>query len=502
MSLKIAKENIDELVDRSIRHLMEEYREISDSYGWHQYLGSEKIGNIANAQALLIFRYFDRQFDNKVKVLETLRNNQLKDKNDIKIDGGWTYRTNYTSAPTTECTCWTLSALTRELDSNDEVINKGINWLLNNHPNSDKDLGWGSVKEDIPRTYATCLALRILKRYGRQNTEEFKRALSWLKNAKNKDGGWGDNEKNESTITHTAHSVITLISCGYKKDSSIVDDACSWLLAQYEDHENWIDIQNGGLLELLDFEGKRISYYHYSVPWVLVALLKCDRLNTSQFFTSFKELIDSEDGGNWIHPFLMNQKYHTIWSKHDCLLAIYNLKKGCPDWDSLKSIKLKGDNVVYDCKDDSGFFNWVKNKFFFNLRGNSNQKPKSEERKISWWIIAVVIGIIAIIIKVILDYKPNWIDKVLIGICVTVLVLYFNPKRRYFKASLSIISILGAFKLFSMEKISANISGKFEGSIFSGVISFISEEPDPLLYIVLGILAAVCLILDFKERSV
>ncbi len=498
MSLKIEKGNIDELVDRSIRHLMEEYREISDSYGWHQYLGSEKIGNIANAQALLIFRYFDRQFDNKVKVLETLRKNQLKDENDIKIDGGWTYRTNYTSAPTTECTCWTLSALTRELDSNDEVINKGINWLLNNHPNSDKDLGWGSVKEDIPRTYATCLALRILKRYGRQNTEEFKRALSWLKNAKNKDGGWGDNEKNESTITHTAHSVITLISCGYKKDSSIVDDACSWLLAQYEDHENWIDIQNGGLLELLDFEGKRISYYHYSVPWVLVALLKCDRLNTSQFFTSFKELIDSEDGGNWIHPFLMNQKHHTIWSKHDCLLAIYNLKKGCPDWNSLKSIKLKGDNVVYDCKDDSGFFSWVKNITFFK---KTNPKPKSEERKISWWIIAIIASIIAIIIKIILDFKPNWVDEILIGSVVGMIVLLFNPKRRYYKAFWTSMTLLSSISLIPAFNISANVDTTSFGKLEKFLFKLIIDDPHPIIYIVLGCVALVCLLLDYYERK-
>lgn len=500
MSHKISKKDIDDLTNRSIKHLLEEYREISDNFGWHQYLGSEKIGNIANAQALLILQYFKREFSNKHKVISTLKKSQFKSDSSLELHGGWTYQTNHTSSPTTECTCWTLISLQTELDRDDETIVSGLDWLINNHLDCEKDNGWGCIKTDISRTYATCLALRTLQMYGKNQSDAFKRGYSWLKNSKNADGGWGDTERNESTITHTAHAIITLIECGLEKDSCTIKNACSWLLKQYDENEKWIDIQNGGLLELLDFSKNRISYYHYSLPWVLVALMECDQINSSNFFLSFKELKDSEIDGNWNHPYLLNQKYHTIWSKHDSLYAIKRFSQTCPNWDNVKSISLRKNNVSFNYKDSGkNFLNSILN---LPIASSNNSEEKiNDTNGNKWWLIAIICGIIAIIIYSVLRSNPTWIDEFLIGFGVVIFVLLLNPRRRFYKAFWSTMTILSSLILIPAFDLKAEVNiesfGRFEKFLFNLIV----KDPHWAIYLTLGLIAIVCLIIDYFERK-
>lgn len=185
---KIKVTSIEEIIKQALNNIKLHYRTIGDKNGWHQYLGSNKIGNIATAQALILLNTCKEDFDNKQDAYKYLISNQGKNLSDLRIHGGWSYVTNFSELPTTECTSWVLLAL-YEKYQNEIVTKNGIEWLLNNHDNSKVDNGWGVLRSDIPRVYSTSLALQALSKYGYSNTKEFKSGLNWLLNSQNTDNG-------------------------------------------------------------------------------------------------------------------------------------------------------------------------------------------------------------------------------------------------------------------------------------------------------------------------
>lgn len=322
--VKIKTLEINEIVDQSISHLLEDYREIKTHNGWHQKLGSDKIGNIANAQGLLLLDYFKKEFSNKHLVIETLKKTQFKD-TDPKKFGGWGFATNYSKAPSCDCTSWVLLALLNELTPNDKTILDGIEWLKQNTSIKDGNKAWGPIAESEIRTYPTSLALRVLKKARLTNETLFKESLSWLKNTQNPDGGWGENDKIGSTITHTSHAIVTLMECGIETKSPLIIKGCNYITENFNQNDCWLDNENGGLMESVDINDngdfQRVSYYHFSIAWAITALVKANKLDIKAAM-AIDHLIKNNEHGNWKHPYLASKNYYTIYTKHDAMLSL------------------------------------------------------------------------------------------------------------------------------------------------------------------------------------
>lgn len=464
--------SIEHIIYSSISHLIEEYREISGEAGWHQYLGNDKIGNVANSQALILLQKCNFKFDKKQKVIDTIISNQFASENDPAINGGWSYKSNYNDAPTTECTAWVLLALNEEIESNSTAVLKGLKWLKTNHLDNCSDMGWGSIKGDVSRVYSTCLSLQVLSKYNESESEEFKRGINWLKNAKNIDGGWGETKGSSSKLTHTSHAIITLLECGIPIDSTIIKNATRWILAQFQETDNWYVNQNIGWREHLEFDNRRITFYHYSIAWIIIALQATNNTNSHQYKFLLNELLLAEQDGNWIHPYLKSEPQKTIWSKHDALLAIKYHQQNISAKVTLKI---------------------PENKY--------NRKTHWKNLFSNWFIISFVVAILALTLTKLVTFYPNLIDEVLILSVVFIFVYLKNPIKRYFRIAQTLIALLASLLILpnyklEFEKLVADSTGMehFIFQILTGDIHFI-------VYVIIGGLIALTFILDYKTRN-
>ncbi|MFH1941168.1 MAG: prenyltransferase/squalene oxidase repeat-containing protein [bacterium] len=221
---------------------------------------------------------------------------------------------------------------------------------LANHPTEQKsDLGWGSIKYDEPRVYATALALRVLSRGNYKKTPQFIKAKNWLMMTRNEDGGWGEMKGSPSTFLHTAHTLIALSNCGIDPRTEILSKGCDWLLNLYDPSNLWNDFNLGGLMEYVDISAQltqRVTYLHFTTPWVINALIKCKRINTIQVFKGINWIVDNCHNGYWDHPYLVSMKNKPMWAIHDSLLALKNFQAIFPHWDEIKQVILQNGEIT------------------------------------------------------------------------------------------------------------------------------------------------------------
>lgn len=372
-NISVDKDSVEKVIIKAFGNIKSYYRDGQN--GWHQFLGSNKVGNIATAQALLCYDYHNKEFLNKSKALQTIIKNQFTSP-EKAIDGGWAYATNGSFLPSTEPTCWSLLAILDNSDSG--AINKGINWLLGNHPNSEiEDLGWGSTKIDKPRVYSTALAIRVLNRANNTDNQQFIKAKSWLLSAKNKDGGWGETIGLPSSIVHTAHALIALHQCNIS--SEILEKGCNWLLNQIISDEFWENQANKEQIEYIDITHplestptkQRIVYVHFPVPWAISSLISCNMTNQIQVFKGINWIIENCPNGYW-ESFEKNTGKTTMWSVHDLLMALKDLKSIFPHWESISKIIVSKSGNVKTETHKSGLSltsvkNYIKNKIAITL---------------------------------------------------------------------------------------------------------------------------------------
>lgn len=470
---KKSSTEISKIAEFSIEKLIESYREIDHQSGWHQYLGNSKIGNVANAQALLISQYFDHSFDKKNKVLQTLIANQF-DQEEIELNGGWSYKTNLTDYPTTECTSWVLLAFFKELDPKENTIKFGIQWLLNNQKKSSLDTGWGSIKDDYPRLYPTSLALRTLNKYNQQKSYQFQKGLNWLKQSVNSDGGWGSNPNEKSDLTHTSHAIITLIECGISKNSKIVKEAIEYLVKNIDVNKNWANLSNLGHRKDLEILDKRITFYHYSLAWIIIALNLTEKNNSKEYEILISQLIEEEIDGNWKHPFLNDSRFPTIWSKHDALKA-------------LKLHQEKISNVIKASKQKSKLKSTTTKKLYTN-------------NDLKWALLSLLISVIALVIIKFIVIYPQYIKETLFILFLFILIYLRNPVKRYWRIAQSIFSLIVGLSI--VPAMSLDLKGEVQdyNGISNFILNFILKETNSTVFIVLGIMFIFSMILDYLER--
>ena len=415
-------EKLERVLQKSLIYIKDNYRVIGNKHGWHQFLGTNRIGNIATAQALLCFWYCQQDFNERNLALDTLLENQFSTAGDILRGGGWAYVTNVNDIPTTESTCWTLLSLLKinnDLVKVKRSVMRGIQWILANHQHGNgDDAGWGSTKFDPSRIYPTTLALRVLKESDCTNNPQYQEALAWIKNARNlNDGGWGEIKGAPSTHLHTAHTIITLLECGLSLESEIIQKAVDRLLDCFDEKNLWNDFNIGGLVELMDVRAptdspRRITYYHFTTPWVLTALIKSGRLQHTAVFKAVNWLLESWRGGYWDHPFLSYMSNKPIWAIHDALLALSTFKSKFTNWQDIEEISLEKNQLVIKGKNKRGYLSSIIKRFIFNkITLGCTVVIFASITLISFRIVTVSKGIWGIILPLIITVIANLLTR-------------------------------------------------------------------------------------------
>ena len=141
----IYKRTIDNVIDLLTDTLSNNQRRIGGDRGWHQHIGTKKIGVPASAIALLHYKYLGKDCPMQEEVLTFIKSKQNQ-------DGGWPYISNTQSISNTESTCWALLALNEYQGTKEtKLIDNGVEWLIGIKCRDKNDSGWPFVKGDEPR---------------------------------------------------------------------------------------------------------------------------------------------------------------------------------------------------------------------------------------------------------------------------------------------------------------------------------------------------------------
>ncbi|PWG79284.1 phosphorylase family protein [Pararcticibacter amylolyticus] len=322
---------LQKVLNQSISEIENDFKIIDNSKGgWHQFLKSEKIGNVATAQALITLDSYDTGSEFKERAFSFLLENQLSSDNDLN-DGGWPYVSNLPEVANTDSTCWVLSALQMNNATYADQIARGVRWLKKNFIRSSQYPGWGPTSDTGVRTYTTANVINTAIKLGLQKDEEFQLAIQALKRAQNNDGGWGEIPGAPSTLSHTSHVVIALLDSHVPSTNGSVQKAIKWIRKKLEAKisENGLDM---GYSEMFDFrygtpsgvKPQRMTFFHMPLAYAVLALIKSSESCSELINEAVMGLLKASDYGTFSHPLLLEK---TIWAIFDVLKVLNEFKK-------------------------------------------------------------------------------------------------------------------------------------------------------------------------------
>lgn len=336
----IYRKNIDDIINACTKTLNDNHRHIGNDVGWHQHLGSHKVGIVATAMALLYYQMVGEECPDKEENLEFLK----KKKN---TNGGWPYISNTNGESNVESTCWALYAL-HQYDAQlyRREIEEGTAWLLAQYDqHEDIDSGWPFMRGALPRIYLTAFVLRTLRRLGKNSGQEYESAKRWLVDAQNDDGGWGELPERGSSLFFTSYCIMTLTECGIVEDDITIVKALGWLSRKMSE----INIHDSSLICYLEFIEKgtggnrvRIPFFHYVLPYMVMTYLKLGK-KEHVVFDAMNVLIERSSKGSIEHPMLENSRIIPIWALYDTVSAYQCFKNSFENWEKkYKFIDLLG----------------------------------------------------------------------------------------------------------------------------------------------------------------
>ena len=321
---RLYSKKIERRIEELTGVLQFNFRHIDGYGGWHQHLGSAKIGIVATAMGLLFYKAIAKECPEVDICLSFLKSKVLN-------DGGWSYISNASDRSNVESTCWALLALNsyRDIADADAIIEKGIEWLYNSIDTTNNDNGWSFSATPKPRIYLTAFALRTLYQLNKTDSPKFEAAKHWLINAQNIDGGWGATPEEASNLFFTCYTISTLLRIGQNRKSREIKNADRWLKGRFKD----IDMSDPSLVCYLEFieDGNdrnrvRVPFFHFVLPHIIETFIELD-WNNHQLFDSTYSLFLKSDEGYIEHPDLENSRIYPIWALYDTGIAFLNFKK-------------------------------------------------------------------------------------------------------------------------------------------------------------------------------
>jgi hypothetical protein len=329
---------IDDLINNSIKTINESIRHINTDTGWHQHLDAKKVGIVATSIALKFYSLTGKTCPEEEDAIKFILNKQNN-------DGGWPYISNTPDKSNVESTCWAIQALSLYEDKYSNAITKGVNWLLKHiiKINQSIDLGWGYINEQPSRTYHTCIALRTLAKKPENKAQEFESALQWLKNTQDSKGGWGESNGRPASLFFTSYAVITLIECGTETNAPSIIKALEWIENKIEE-VGWNDASLTCYLEFIEQEidsrKSRLSFFHFTLPYITMAFIKAGRQNSPIVFNSLSILKKKNLNGYWLHPFLEDSSIKPIWAIYDAISSFIMFKQKKNNWGKIIYFRL------------------------------------------------------------------------------------------------------------------------------------------------------------------
>jgi len=320
---KIEVSSIKRVLDETKATLESSQRSIKGSVGWHQHLGSRKIGVEATSMALVYFKnVINEKCPNEVDVLKFISNSQNE-------DGGWAHLSNTRGVSNTIATCWAVNALSLYEDTYSCQISKAISWLEQQHCFSIEDIGWGFINSRSPRVYNTCLVLHIYRNLYRdaaiKSNTHIDSSFKWLCNLQNQDGGWGEVKGAYSSLFFTSYVVNTLSLFNDNNISPNIERAMNWI-DSYLSKTNLADSSLECYLEFIEEnineELTRTPFFHYVLPQVIIALINNGRKDESMLFECVGLLIKRFQNGYYKHPFVEDPRIKPMWALFDSSEAL------------------------------------------------------------------------------------------------------------------------------------------------------------------------------------
>jgi len=162
----------------------------------------------------------------------------------------------------------------------DPLTQGGVRWLLENQEAGGSWFGrWG-----VNHVYGTGAALPALVAAGVPRTHTaVRRAVSWLEQHQNADGGWGEDcrsyddpawiGRGESTPSQTAWALLALDAAG-ERGSAAARRGVDWLVASQREDGGWDEPYHTGTGFPSDFY---IKYHLYRLVFPVMALGRCTR---------------------------------------------------------------------------------------------------------------------------------------------------------------------------------------------------------------------------------
>lgn len=313
---RIHRESLDSVFSKGTQILANTQRDIAGDVGWHQHLGSGKIGIVATAMALIYYKDIAKLPCPKVEeCIEFLKKTQ-------QDDGGWSFITNSKGISNVLATCWSIRALYK-YEADPAIIDKAVSWLYSKKQKGD--YGW-SLFGTKSQTFPTCFCVMTLLELGMKPEDEIlSSALTWLRNTGLQDGSWADSpEKPYQSLFHTALTILCLQKANITTDFNLINKGLDWIEGKFQTQDFSAPCYECDLElmeERVNDDNIRVPYFHFTLPYVALVFLNANR-GENVVFKCVRLLVERNEGGSWPHPFIENKKIIPIWTLYDGMLAI------------------------------------------------------------------------------------------------------------------------------------------------------------------------------------
>jgi hypothetical protein len=307
--LSSALEKSREFIEASCNH-------VGDLWGWDHNLDvKERLGTIGTSLALIaLSRFPGRSRDLIEKAVTTL----------IKIqhpNGGWGTRSIQDSGvPVVHSTAYAILALNCMKRAEDRVVlNKAVSWLKKAQA---REGGWGvDEKSKSQLITPTTLALQALHTTGSSSSSEL--AIKWLIAAQYPDGGWGcysfkDRPKDTSTASHTGRVLHILLDAGISRNEKIIVQGVNWLLDHQLGNNTW---ESTAESEYISDNSARLEFKHSGHQWALMGLMKAGETVNLKVLEGLALILEEQDAaGWWRHP--LAPGHIPTWATFDNILTL------------------------------------------------------------------------------------------------------------------------------------------------------------------------------------
>ncbi|OEU63842.1 MAG: hypothetical protein BA867_00715 [Desulfobacterales bacterium S5133MH16] len=331
----VFKDELYRVVDEAFEYLGSQQSNSNGKRGWHQFLESGKIGNIATAQILILYLSFRRAIPSLDSCLASFEENRREIIWKSEKIVGWSYLSSGPAVPCIEPTCWVCLAYQALSIPETVKLQSEVRAFLNATKIVSQDgVSWGYTPWTEPRVSPTCAAIRVLSRIG--DLKLVGEALRWLLSARDSQGLWGPTSKANATITHTSLAVLALKQAGYAPTNPALINGYSFLKNRLQ---RWLSSNKPfetprsdliGFSEIaevppfpnLAHRPTRLQYFFNPDLLSAIAL----STNVDAHFPYLEavgiQAIKDWDTIRWKHTLLREHQHVTSWSFYDHMVAL------------------------------------------------------------------------------------------------------------------------------------------------------------------------------------